>query len=133
MSDLDIKEIKELLEEFPLNRDKEIISKFIEGEKLSQREILRAFHISFPIFTLIILNRRFETNKQIAENEWSRVKIQKMNSIGTVKKLNILPLIDFHAEGNFSTEEGVSYFIKADRIGLLFDTGLNSKDEHPSP
>ena len=54
--------IKELLEEFPLNQDKEIISKFIAGEKLSQREILRAFHMSFPLFTLVVLNKRFDTN-----------------------------------------------------------------------
>ncbi|MFX0081517.1 MAG: MBL fold metallo-hydrolase [Candidatus Hodarchaeota archaeon] len=133
MSDLDIKEIKELLEEFPLFQDKEIISKFIVGEKLSQREILRALHMSFPLFTLVILNKRFEMNKQIAENEWSKAKIQKLNNVGAVKKLTIIPLIDFHAEGNFSIEKGVSYFIKADEIGLLFDTGLNSEDEHPSP
>jgi len=129
----DKKKIKELLEEFPLNQDKEIISKFIAGEKLSQREILRAFHMSFPLFTLVLLNKRFEMNKQLAENEWSRANIEKLDEVGTVKNLKIVPLIDFHAEGNFSTEEGVSYYIKADDISLLFDTGLNSKDEHPSP
>ncbi|MBY8992477.1 MAG: MBL fold metallo-hydrolase [Candidatus Lokiarchaeota archaeon] len=133
MSNLDIKKIKELLEEFPLNQDKEIISKFIAGEKLSQREILRAFHMSFPLFTLVVLNKRFEMNKQLAENEWSSANIEKLDGVGTVKSLKIVPLIDFHAKGNFSTEEGVSYYIKADDIGLLFDTGLNSKDEHPSP
>ena len=37
MSNLNIEEIKELLEEFPFNQDKEIISKFIAGEKLTQR------------------------------------------------------------------------------------------------
>ena len=105
MSNLNIEEIKELLEEFPFNQDKEIISKFIAGEKLTQREILHAFHMSFPLFSLVILNKRFETNKQTAENEWSRSKIQKLDNVGTVKKLKILPLIDFYAEGNFSTEE----------------------------
>ncbi|MFW9942321.1 MAG: MBL fold metallo-hydrolase [Candidatus Thorarchaeota archaeon] len=133
MSNLDIEEIKELLEEFPLNQDKEIISKFLAGEKLSQREILRAFHMSFPLFTLVILNKRFKINKEIAKDEWSRANIQKLDNVGTVKKLKILPLMDFHGESNFFTEKGVSYFIKADNIGLLFDTGLNSKDEHPSP
>ncbi len=133
MSDLDIKEIKKLLEEFPLKQDKEIITKLLEGEKLSQREILRSFHMSIPLFTLVVLNKRFEMNKQLAEKEWFRTKIKKLDDVGTVKNLKILPLIDFHAEGNLSTEEGVSYYIKADDIGILFDTGLNSKDEHPSP
>jgi len=96
MSNLDIKEIKELLEEFPLNQDKEIISKFLAREKLSHREIIRAFHISFPLFTLVILNKRFKMNKEIAKNEWSRANIQKLDNVGTVKKLKILPLIDFH-------------------------------------
>ncbi|MFX1575443.1 MAG: MBL fold metallo-hydrolase [Promethearchaeota archaeon] len=133
MNNLDMKEIKELLDEFQLIKDKEIISKFLAGEKLSQREILRAFQMSFPLFTLVLLNRRFEMNKQLAENDWSSASIEKLDEGGTVKNLKILPLIDFHAEGNFSTEEGVSYYIKADEIGVLFDTGLNSKDEHPSP
>lgn len=133
MSYLDIEEIKDILEEFPLLQDKEIISKFIAGEKLSQREILRALHMSFPLFSLVILNKRFETNKHITEKAWSSANIHKFGDVGTVKKLTIMPLIDFDAEGNFSTEKGVSYFIKADEIGLLFDTGLNSKDEHPSP
>jgi 7,8-dihydropterin-6-yl-methyl-4-(beta-D-ribofuranosyl)aminobenzene 5'-phosphate synthase len=133
MSNLNIKEIKELLDELPLNQDKEIISKFITGEKLTQNQIIRSFHMSFPLFTLMVLHKRFEKGKQVSEKEWSLGRLPKFSNVGSVKKLEILPLVDFHAEGNFSTEEGVSYFIKADDIGLLFDTGLNAKDEHPSP
>ena len=133
MSDSEIEEIKKLLEEFPLKKDKEIINKILDGKKISQSEIIRSFHMSLPLFTLVVLNKRFERNKRLAEKEWSSTKITKLNNIGTVKHLKITPLVDFHADGNFSTEEGVSYYIKADNTGILFDTGLNSKDEHPSP
>jgi 7,8-dihydropterin-6-yl-methyl-4-(beta-D-ribofuranosyl)aminobenzene 5'-phosphate synthase len=133
LSDLSLEEIKKLLKEYPLKRDREIISKILEGAKLSQSELVRGFHMSLPIFNLILLNKRFERNKQLAEKEWSTTKIKKMDNLGTIKHLEITPLIDYHAEGNFHTEEGVSYYIKADNTSILFDTGLNDKDKHPSP
>ncbi|MFX1329480.1 MAG: MBL fold metallo-hydrolase [Promethearchaeota archaeon] len=130
---MSLEEIKKLLKEYPFKRDREIISKILEGTNLSQSELMRAFHMSLPLFNLIILNRRFERNKNIAEKEWSTTKIKKMDNMGSIKQLEITPLIDFHAEGSLHAEKGVSYYIKADGINILFDTGLNDKDEHPSP
>ncbi len=133
MSSIKLEEIKKLLREYPLKKDREIISKIIEGEKLSEMELTRAFQLSLPLFTLMVLNKRFERNKQLAENEWSSTKVKKLDNMGTIKNLEILPLIDYHGEGDLSTEEGVSYYIKADNTGILFDTGLNDKEKHPSP
>ena len=123
MSSIKLEEIKKLLREYPLKKDREIISKIIEGEKLSEMELTRAFQLSLPLFTLMVLNKRFERNKQLAENEWSSTKVKKLDNMGTIKNLEILPLIDYHGEGDLSTEEGVSYYIKADNTGILFDTG----------
>jgi len=133
MTDLDIKEIKKLLEEFPFKHDREIIAKVLDGEKISQNDLMRSFQFSLPLFSLAVLNRRFERNKQVVEKEWANTTIKKLDDMGTIKSLKITPLVDFLATSNLSTEEGVSYYIKADDIGILFDTGLNSKNEHPSP
>ncbi|MFW9823650.1 MAG: MBL fold metallo-hydrolase, partial [Candidatus Thorarchaeota archaeon] len=130
---MSLNEIKKLISEYPLMKDREIITKIIECEKLTERELSRAFHMSLPLFTLILLNKRFERNKQLSEEEWATNKVKKLDHIGTVKNLEILPLIDFQSEGDLLTEEGVSYFIKADDLGILFDAGLNDKQKHPSP
>ncbi|MFX1463330.1 MAG: MBL fold metallo-hydrolase [Promethearchaeota archaeon] len=133
MSDLNLEEIKKLLKEYPLKRDREIVTKILEGEHLSEKELVRAFHVSLSLFTLMVLNKRFERNKQVAEDEWANTKLKKLDDIGTIENLEIIPLIDYHTEGEFLTEEGVSYYIKADDTGILFDTGLNDKEIHPSP
>ncbi len=125
MSDSNLEEIKKLLKEYPLKRDREIVNKILEGEHLSEKELVRAFHVSLSFFTLMVLNKRFERNKQVAEDEWSSTKLKKLDDIGTVENLEIIPLIDYHTEGEFLTEKGVSYYVKADDTGILFDTGLN--------
>ncbi|MFX1310080.1 MAG: MBL fold metallo-hydrolase [Promethearchaeota archaeon] len=133
MNNLGLEEIKKLLKEFPFKNARETISKILKGEKLSESELVRVFHTPLSLFTLMVLNKRFERNKLLAENEWSTIKLNKLDNMGTVEHLKIIPLIDYHAEGNLLTEEGVSYYIKADNTGILFDTGLNSKEKHPSP
>ena len=133
MSSIRLEEIKKLLRDYPLKKDREIISKIIDGDKLSEMELTRAFQMSLPLFTLMVLNKRFEKNKKLIESEWSSTKLEKLDGMGSIKNLEIIPLIDYHAEGDLLTEEGVSYYIKADDIGILFDTGLNAKKKHPSP
>ncbi|MFW9989672.1 MAG: MBL fold metallo-hydrolase [Candidatus Odinarchaeota archaeon] len=88
--------------------------------------------MSLPLFTLIVLNKRFEKNKQKIETNWANSEFPKLNDMGTVKNLEIIPLIDYHAENNLFTEKGVSYYIKADDICILYDTGLNPNRKHPS-
>jgi len=133
LSSIGLEEIKKLLKEYPLIKDREIISKIVNGEKLSEMELTRAFQMSLPLFTLMVLNKRFEKNKQIIENEWSSTKFNKLDDMGMVKNFELIPLIDYQAENNLFTENGVSYYIKADNIGILYDTGLNPNRKHPSP
>ena len=132
MVEVDLKEIKGFLQEFD-SPDREILSKFLEGKRLSSKERRRAIFYSVPILSLAVLNRRFQLNKSRAEEERVRYRPEKMGDIGSVKHLKVLPLIDFYGVGELCTEPGVSYYVKADDVGILFDTGLNDKQEHPSP
>jgi 7,8-dihydropterin-6-yl-methyl-4-(beta-D-ribofuranosyl)aminobenzene 5'-phosphate synthase len=60
-----------------------------------------------------------------------------MGDVGTVKRLSILPLVDWYTAPNSGKtlvgEAGVSYLIRADDTIILFDVGLNAQAEHPSP
>lgn len=52
----------------------------------------------------------------------------KISLFESVKKLSILPLVDYYGEGkDIKTEPGVSYLIKADGTIILIDTGYNEK------
>lgn len=133
MKEFDINELKKFLKEFKSQKDEEIINKILEGEKLDSSEIERAFYNSLPWFSLALLNKRYEESKVKAEQKWKNSQKVKLENIGSVKNLEILPLIDKKAEGDLHTESGVAYYIEADDKIILFDTGLNDDDEHPSP
>lgn len=94
------------------------------------REIALAAIASVPTF----LAARFIHGRQKAEKSWQNNHYAKITDAGTVKKLTILPLIDWYtATDDLEGESGVSYLIKADDTTILFDTGLNAHNEHPSP
>ena len=58
----------------------------------------------------------------------------KVSDFGATKTLEIIPLVNWHAQDNrFRTEAGVSYLIKTDNNTVLFDTGWNEQDQEPSP
>ena len=60
--------------------------------------------------------------------------VSKIKNLGATKTLEILPLVDWHADGNdLKHEAGVSYLIKTDESLILFDVGMNGKKEDPSP
>lgn len=132
----DLNEIKKFLCEHGQalgSIDREIVSKFLEGEGLSSEELRRAILYSLPIFSIAVLNQRFQLNKKQADGEWALYRPEKLGDIGSLTHLKILPLIDYIGVGELGTEAGVSYYIEADETRILFDTGLNSKQEHPSP
>ena len=77
---------------------------------------------------------KFNTNKNQAEKDYKNAKIDKILNIGATSKLEILPLIDWHTDNkDLKVETGVSYLIKTDDTTILFDVGLNSEQEDPSP
>jgi len=64
----------------------------------------------------------------------SKVRIKKIEPLGTVKQLKIMPLVDYYSDQeNLQTEAGVSYLLQADGKTILFDCGYNKAQRHPSP
>jgi 7,8-dihydropterin-6-yl-methyl-4-(beta-D-ribofuranosyl)aminobenzene 5'-phosphate synthase len=83
---------------------------------------------------LLALCVRFYFGRRRAEQVWSAAHFPKLENLGTVKQLSVLPLIDdLTDKDGLSVESGVSYLIRADDTTILFDAGLNQTREHPSP
>lgn len=92
----------------------------------------------FPVllvsFFILIQYIKMRRGRLIAEEELSKLDIQKLGKTGSVKNLSVTPLIEYYSSTpEFATEEGVSYLVKADDTMILFDLGSNKKGEHPSP
>jgi 7,8-dihydropterin-6-yl-methyl-4-(beta-D-ribofuranosyl)aminobenzene 5'-phosphate synthase len=84
----------------------------------------------------IELYKQYKINLLKADSIWNHDQrvIKKMEDIGYTKHFEMIPLIDwFTADDSLIRESGVSYLIKTDDLTILFDMGLNEKDENPSP
>ncbi|HEY81519.1 MAG TPA: MBL fold metallo-hydrolase [Caldilineae bacterium] len=83
----------------------------------------------------LYLSARFVQGQKRAEAVWEASRFPKLDDVGAVKRLSILPLIDWYAADPdyLEGEPGVSYLIRADDVTILFDLGLNRRGEHPSP
>jgi 7,8-dihydropterin-6-yl-methyl-4-(beta-D-ribofuranosyl)aminobenzene 5'-phosphate synthase len=69
-----------------------------------------------------------------ADEAWSAGIPQPFGDIGSVDKLSILPICDWHTDSErLVGEAGVAYLVEADGKRLLFDVGANWKKEEPSP
>jgi len=80
------------------------------------------------------LAARFHLGRQRADRVWAEARYSKFEEVGTVKRLTILPLIDWHtAREDLVGEPGVAYLVRADDATILFDVGYNVQGEHPSP
>ncbi len=83
---------------------------------------------------LAALSWRFEQGRKRANREWNGLEYPPMSNPGSVKRLRVLPLIDWYAvRSGLATEPGVSYLVQADDTNILFDVGYNQNNEHPSP
>ncbi len=77
---------------------------------------------------------KFNESKLRADREYAEADISKIEGLGATRRLEILPLIDWHTENqDLKVETGVSYLVKTDDTTILFDMGLNNNDEDPSP
>jgi 7,8-dihydropterin-6-yl-methyl-4-(beta-D-ribofuranosyl)aminobenzene 5'-phosphate synthase len=77
---------------------------------------------------------RFHLGRRRADKAWAAARYPKLEDVGAVKRLTILPLIDWYtARDDLVGEPGVSYLIRADDTTILFDVGYNMQNEHPSP
>jgi len=82
------------------------------------------------------LYKQYKINLKRADSIWAHDQstIKKLKDIGSTRHFEIIPLIDWYTKDDaFIGEGGVSYLIKTDDATILFDLGLNVKDEDPSP
>jgi metal-dependent hydrolase (beta-lactamase superfamily II) len=82
------------------------------------------------------LYKKYKTNLSRADSIWKNDQqvIKKLKDIGTTRHFEMIPLIDwFTSEDSLIGESGVSYLIRTDEVTILFDLGLNTRDENPSP
>jgi 7,8-dihydropterin-6-yl-methyl-4-(beta-D-ribofuranosyl)aminobenzene 5'-phosphate synthase len=94
--------------------------------------ILGVLVVILVVFAVKVV--QVERGRDSVQNEIKSKSFSKLSAFDSVKKLSILPLVDYYGEGkDIRTEPGVSYLIKADDTVILMDTGYNEKKEHPSP
>ncbi len=82
------------------------------------------------------LYKKYKINLWRADSIWNHDQqtIKKIEDLGTTRRFEMIPLIDwFTSDESFIGETGVSYLIKTDEATILFDLGLNAKEEDPSP
>ncbi len=87
-----------------------------------------------PVLLLLSADMRRAEHDQIVQENWSNRTIDRVSLIGTTERLEIMPLVNWHAESDvYRTEPGVSYLVKTDQSTILFDLGLNHALAVPSP
>jgi 7,8-dihydropterin-6-yl-methyl-4-(beta-D-ribofuranosyl)aminobenzene 5'-phosphate synthase len=80
------------------------------------------------------LTLRFYRGRRRANRIWAEAQVARLEDLGSVKRLSVLPLIDGQtASDELAGEAGVSYLVRADDTTVLFDLGANEQAEHPSP
>ena len=76
----------------------------------------------------------YRLGQQEIEEEWQHTPVEKITNWGSTTRLEILPLVDWRTrQPNLKTELGVAYRVKTDSTSILFDLGLNVRQQHPSP
>ena len=82
------------------------------------------------------LYKKYKLNLRRADSIWNtdQQTIKKLSDIGTTRHFEMIPLIDwFTSDDSLTGESGVSYLIRTDEATILFDLGMNARDEDPSP
>ncbi len=81
------------------------------------------------------LYEQYKVNLQKADSVWKhdQQSLGKMPDIGHTEHFEMIPLIDWFTDDEALTgEPGVAYLIRTDEATILFDVGLNAKQEDPS-
>jgi 7,8-dihydropterin-6-yl-methyl-4-(beta-D-ribofuranosyl)aminobenzene 5'-phosphate synthase len=74
------------------------------------------------------LAARYSWQQRRIDRDWLADIGPKLESIGEVDELSIVPVVERLASGaELRGEPGVSYFVRADKTRLLFDSGLNAR------
>jgi len=94
--------------------------------------IILLFIISAAVF-LIVKTSQVNSGREEVDRILGMTAYPEFVNGGSIRKLSILPLVDFYSDSNsIKVEPGVSYLIKADNKTILLDTGYNSEGTHPS-
>ena len=88
-----------------------------------------------PRATSSFLRERRQVDQEWdAEQRRETAHPSRLAGLGTAKTLSVLPLVEFYtADERLAGEPGVSYLVTVDGMKILFDTGRNVREEHPSP
>src|SRR5579864_2626411 len=74
------------------------------------------------------LAARYRWHQKHIERAWLSDIAPRLDSIGEVDQLSIVPVVErLASSADLKGEAGVSYFLKAGAARLLFDTGLNAR------
>lgn len=86
------------------------------------------------LIAFLLITVKFYKDRNTEKQFLAQYKLAKMQNIGEVTSLNILPLIDyFSSNDKLVGESGVAYLIVADQKKIMFDVGFNRENLHPSP
>jgi 7,8-dihydropterin-6-yl-methyl-4-(beta-D-ribofuranosyl)aminobenzene 5'-phosphate synthase len=76
----------------------------------------------------------FASGRAAAQSTWAAARYPKLEGIGKVKSLTIIPLVDYYPDHEgLVGEGGLAYLVRADGKSILLDVGYNQRQEHPSP
>ncbi|KUO51870.1 MAG: hypothetical protein APF76_16140 [Desulfitibacter sp. BRH_c19] len=90
--------------------------------------------VSIISIIVLLITIKFYRDKNFEKKFLATYKPSRIENIGKVKNLSILPLIDYYSSNEkLAAESGVSYLIEADNKRILFDVGFNRENLHPSP
>jgi len=79
------------------------------------------------------LELRYHRGRQRIEAQQRDRVVRVLPPIGSTRKLDILPLVDWYpARPTLRGEAGVSYLVRTDHATLLLDVGLNTHADDPS-
>lgn len=88
----------------------------------------------FSISVLVIgLHLKTASGADAVNVEWAARTKGVVHNLGSTRRLEITPLVNWHGSANFATEAGVSYLVRTDTQTILFDVGWNEHDQTPSP
>ena len=89
--------------------------------------------VAIALAGLVWLQLRTSWGAAEVDREWQATRFEAVRDLGSTRRLEITPLVNWHAGPGLSTEAGVSYLVRTDRLTILFDVGWNEHGRSPSP
>ena len=94
--------------------------------------LLVAAVMAVAVAGVVWLQLRTSSGAAEVAREWQATKSEVLRDLGSTRRLEITPLVNWHGEPGFATEAGVSYLVRTDDLTILFDVGWNEQGQSPS-